>query len=83
MKKRNIAAVWYETPISHNLTWQVVIRLFVNNHIRSLVCNLVCNYTRDKQIGLLLCGRPLYDWRPNWTPLSRVTITNNVDLKSV
>ena len=41
--------------------------------------NSVCNYTRDKQIGLSLCGRPIfhsYDYRLNWTPLSPITITN-------
>ena len=35
-----------------------------------------------KQIGLPLRGRPIllnhsYDYRPNWTPLSAVTITTN------
>ena len=47
--------------------------------------NSVCNHTRDKQIGLLLRGRPIllhsYDNRPNWTPLSPVTITYTHDLK--
>ena len=42
--------------------------------------NSVCNHTRDKQIGLPLRGRPIlyhsYDYRPNWTPLSPITITN-------
>ena len=41
--------------------------------------NSVCNHTRDKQIGLPLRGRPIllvsYDYRPNWTPLSPITIT--------
>ena len=38
-----------------------------------------CNHTRDKQIGLPLRGRLIcyhsYDSRPNWTPLSAITIT--------
>ena len=41
--------------------------------------NTVGNHTRDKQIGLPLRGRPtlyhLYDYRPNWTPPSPITIT--------
>ena len=42
-----------------------------------------------KQIGLPLRGRPIllithnYDYRPNWTPLSPVTITNTIFLKNV
>ena len=32
-----------------------------------------------KQIGLLLRGRPILLIRPNWTPLSPVTITNDND----
>ena len=42
--------------------------------------NSACNHTHDEQIGLPLRGRPIlsslvYDYRPNWTPLSPVTIT--------
>ena len=41
--------------------------------------NSVCNHTRDKQIGLPLRGRyHSYDYRPNWTPLSPITITNQI-----
>ena len=44
-----------------------------------MLSNLVCNHTHDKQIGLPLCGRLIllssYDYRPNWTPLSPITIT--------
>ena len=40
--------------------------------------NSVCNHTRDKQIGLPLrvCYHS-YDYRPNWTPLSPITIINS------
>ena len=45
--------------------------------------NSVCNHTRDKQIGLPLRGRPIlyhsYDYRPNWTPLNPITITNRTE----
>ena len=41
--------------------------------------NSVCSHTRDKQIGLPPRGRPILlslVWlRPNWTPLSPITIT--------
>ena len=40
--------------------------------------NSVCIHTR-----VPLRGRPTNDYRPNWTPFSPVTITNNVDFKSV
>ena len=36
--------------------------------------NLVCNHTRDKQI-VRFCYHS-YDYRPNWTPLSPIIITN-------
>ena len=42
---------------------------------RPIPRNSVCNHTRDKQIGLPLRGlNHLYDYRPNWTPLSPITI---------
>ena len=39
--------------------------------------NSVCNHTRDKQIGFCYHSY-MYDYRPNWTPLSPITITNRV-----
>ena len=47
--------------------------------------NSPCNHTRD-QTNRTPGTRPsdfvnhLYDNRPNWTPLSPVTITNNINI---
>ena len=49
--------------------------------------NSVCSHSRDKEIEPPLRGRPTlfivyidiyhsYDYRPNWTPLCPITITN-------
>ena len=42
--------------------------------------NSVCNHTRDKQIGLVRFCYHSYDYRPNWTPLSPITITNQIGI---
>ena len=63
------------------LLWEMVI-VMVNCQQDIVSSNSVCNHTRDKQIGLLLRGRPIlvinhsYGYRPKWTPLSPMTIIN-------
>ena len=41
-----------------------------------MTSNSICNHTRDKQICAVVrfCYHS-YDYRPNWTPLSPITIT--------
>ena len=62
---------------------KLLIRLWLigNNTWQDFVLsNVVCNHTRDQQIGLPLRGvrfcNHSYDYGPNWTPLSPITITN-------
>ena len=45
-----------------------------------MLSSSVCNHTGDKQIELSLCGRPIY--RPNWIPLSPITITYQAQVSS-
>ena len=41
--------------------------------------NSVCHHTRDKQILSVRFCLYEYDYRPNWTPLSPITITYNTE----
>ena len=43
--------------------------------------NSVCTHTRNYKVRLSLRGRPNY--RPNWTPLSPITITNCTSLSPI
>ena len=63
-----------QNKISNFLCFDLIGNRTLCRPIRSVIILVI------KQIGLPLRGRPIcnhsYDYRPNWTPLSPVTITN-------
>ena len=79
-------------PFFHSLgifLFSEIVIFMINWKFYFVSFNSVRYHTRDQQIGLPLRGRPILlplefnDYRPNWSPLSPITISNHTRNKQI